>query len=77
MPWRAVSHYGPAGARPAGRTEAVVSAQLMRANRHAFASGDWQVLIDKDILKLSTVDPYVCGKKMVHASMTWTRVGTS
>ena len=104
-----------------------VSAQLMRADRRLFASGDWSagtvaeyqaeatsyfaycgpfqadddsqtvihsaevslfpnwtgqalrrhVMIDKDILRLSTVGPYVPGGKRVHACMTWNRAETS
>jgi hypothetical protein len=120
----------PLGPHPSGiiiyHPAGYVSAQLMCANRPAFASGDWsagtaadyqaeatsyfaycgpfqadddsqtvihsaevslfpnwtgqvlrrQVMIDKDLLKLSTVDPYVSGGKRVHACMTWTRAGT-
>jgi hypothetical protein len=36
-----------------------------------------QVMIDKDILTLSTVDSYAFGGKTVHACMTWKRAGTS
>lgn len=35
------------------------------------------VMIDKDILRLSTVGPYVSGGKRVHACMTWNRAETS
>ena len=36
-----------------------------------------QVRIDKDLLRLSTVDPYVSGGKRVHACMAWKRTETS
>jgi Lipocalin-like domain len=36
-----------------------------------------QVGIDQDLLRLSTVAPYASNGKMVHACMTWKRVGTS
>jgi lipocalin-like protein len=34
------------------------------------------VRIDKDLLRLSTVDPYVSGGMRVHACMTWKRAET-
>ena len=121
----------PLGPHPSGiiiyHPAGYVSAQLMRADRRSFASGDWsagtaaeyqaeatsyfaycgpfradddsqtvthsaevslfpnwtghvlrrQVVIDEDLLRLSTVDPYVSSGERVHACMTWKRAETS
>jgi hypothetical protein len=121
----------PLGEHPSGiiiyHPDGYMSAQLMRADRRLFVSGDWsagtaaeyqaeatsyfaycglfqadddsqtvihsaevslfpnwtgqvlrrQVIIDKDLLRLSTAGPYLSGGKRVNACMTWKRAEPS